>query len=106
MRAAAAFAWCQWAAVVSVVSGLTVAKTTVCVAMWGSVQLLSRLGPVKGKVRRSYLPASEAGFSLPANSSRLEIEGSNGFCSSAGGDGGDWGRCRWYWYSTCCGCAV
>jgi hypothetical protein len=35
------------------------------------------------------LPVSEAGFSFPANSSRLEIEGSEGFFSSAGGDGGD-----------------
>lgn len=35
------------------------------------------------------LPDSEAGFSLPANSSRLEIDGSEGFFSSAGGEGGD-----------------
>lgn len=40
------------------------------------------------------LPCSEAGASPPANSSRLEIDGSEGFCSSAGGEGGECGRCR------------
>jgi hypothetical protein len=35
------------------------------------------------------LPVSDAAFSLPANSRRLEIDGSEGFFSSAGGDGGD-----------------
>jgi hypothetical protein len=39
---------------------------------------------------------SEAAVSGPAMCRRLEMEGSEGFCSSTGGDGGDCG-CRWYW---------
>lgn len=55
------------------------------------------------------LPVSAAALSPPANSSRLEMDGSEGFCSSAGGEGGDCGRC-WRWYGACdcgweCGCA-
>jgi hypothetical protein len=48
------------------------------------------------EVTVEHLPAS-AGLSPPANSRRLEMDGNDGFCSSAGGEGGDCGRCRWYW---------
>jgi hypothetical protein len=40
-------------------------------------------------VTRELLPVSDAVFSLPAISSRLEIDGREGFFSSAGGEGGD-----------------
>jgi hypothetical protein len=44
----------------------------------------------RGEVHNGpFLPDSEAVFSPPAISSRLEIEGREGFFSSAGGEGGD-----------------
>jgi hypothetical protein len=54
------------------------------------------------------LPDSEGAFSPPAISSRLEMEGSEGFFSSAGGEGGDCGCARWYGWSRCrcCACRV
>ena len=52
------------------------------------------------KVRpRGLLPVSDGGRSPPAISSRLEMDGSEGLCSSAGGEGGDWMCCRWYCWS-------
>lgn len=36
-----------------------------------------------------FIPVSVAAFSPPAISSKLEMEGRDGFLSSAGGDGGD-----------------
>jgi hypothetical protein len=37
------------------------------------------------------VPDSEGARSLPAIVSRLEMDGSEGFCSSTGGEGGDCG---------------
>ena len=45
-----------------------------------------------------FLPVSDAVFSPPAISSKLEMDGSEGFFS-AGGEGGDCGCSLWY---TCC----
>lgn len=41
------------------------------------------------------LPDSDAAFSPPAISSKLEMDGNDGFLSSAGGEGGDRGCTRW-----------
>jgi hypothetical protein len=67
-------------------------------------QLRRWLAMIRGKVQPcECLPVSGAVFSFPANSRRLEIEGSEGFFSSAGGDGGDCGRCCCrYCCSSCC----
>jgi hypothetical protein len=54
---------------------------------FGKLQWVSTNG--EGKCNGACLPVSEGAFSLPANSRRLEIDGSDGFFSSAGGDGGD-----------------
>jgi hypothetical protein len=64
---------------------------------------LRLLVPLTRQERCEVLPVSGAAFSLPAISSRLEMEGSEGFFS-AGGEGGDWGRARWYGCSGCCVC--
>jgi hypothetical protein len=65
-------------------------------------QLRRWLATVPGKVQPcECLPVSDAVFSFPANSRRLEIDGSEGFFSSAGGDGGDCGRC-----CCCCCCRL
>lgn len=76
-----------------------VAKKTVDVVTVDCVgQLRLVRATERGKERlvvESFLPDSVAVLSPPAISSRLEMEGSEGFCSSAGGEGGDWGCCRW-----------
>jgi hypothetical protein len=97
-----------WLAVVAVVASTLPLCAVPAVAvgmMTGDVVTadfgqLQPLVPCSWKVRpRELLPVSDGALSPPAISSRLEMDGSEGLCSSAGGEGGDWISCRWYCWS-------
>jgi hypothetical protein len=61
----------------------------VVIAGFGQLRPLVLLMHGEGATRK--VPGSDATLSPPAISRRLEMDGSDGLCSSAGGDGGDRG---------------